>query len=81
MNEEYKKLIIELVTMPHFHALKHVLEERLEKVRDITELDRSDPNFTAQAMGKSIAYDTIHEMLVDLGLYEGTGQAKRVTYQ
>jgi hypothetical protein len=81
MTDDNQKLIAELVTMPHFYALKALLDERLAKVKDITQLDRSDPNFTAQAMGKSIAYETIYEMLADIGLYENPGKPKRNTYE
>lgn len=81
MNQEHKQLITELVTLPHFHALKAVLDERIARMKDVTEIDRANPNFTAIAMGKSIAAETIHELLIDIGLYEGTGESKRKTYE
>lgn len=81
MTDENRQLIAELVSMPHFAALKEELNKRISKVRDITEVDMSDPNFAAIAMGKKLAAETISEMLVDLGLFGQKQEDKRNTYE
>jgi hypothetical protein len=81
MNTEQRKLLKELVELPHFHVLKQVIEERLAGMRDVTGIEMDNPNFATIAMGKKIAVEEISEMLTDIGLYESADREKDNSYE
>jgi hypothetical protein len=80
-NTQEEQLIRELVNLPHYIVLKKIIGERLDRIKDVTTVDRNSPTYEAQCMGKSFAYEEVKGMLDELGLSVDKEPVSRRTYE